>query len=237
MAARQALVDLARARLWPDLGLVGGFRFTETTNASNPSGPFVNNPYHETSGYIALGLQGSFDIPQKLARIRQAEADLHEAVAMQVGAQQLIRLEMQQALGNFPGAIDNTARIAAMCNVELDFSKRYSPVYRVPKEKLHAPSRGLGVSPELPADQKELGQDAQATSMQMKDDEAYLRQLCEEGLVWRYGKTDVSPEVRERLSGQQAIVVGNSPQEFHAEIVREVARMRRATAAAHIEIN
>jgi outer membrane protein TolC len=104
IAARQALVDLARARLWPDLGLVGGVRFTETTNASNPSSPFVFNPYHEASGYIALGLQGTFDIPQKLARLRQAEADLMEAAAMHVGAQQLVRLEVQQALGDLAEA-------------------------------------------------------------------------------------------------------------------------------------
>ena len=104
IAARQALVDLARARLWPDLGLVGGVRLTETTNASNPSSPFVFNPYHEASGYIALGLQGTFDIPQKLARLRQAEADLMEAAAMHVGAQQLVRLEVQQALGDLAEA-------------------------------------------------------------------------------------------------------------------------------------
>jgi outer membrane protein TolC len=104
VGARQAQVDLARARLWPDLGIAGGIRFTETTNASNPPSPFVNNPYHESSGYIAIGLQGSFDIPQKLARVRQAEADLHEAVAMQVGAQQLVRLDVQQALGDLTEA-------------------------------------------------------------------------------------------------------------------------------------
>jgi tripartite-type tricarboxylate transporter receptor subunit TctC len=45
------------------------------------------------------------------------------------------------------------------------------------------------------------------------------------------------PEVRSRLSGQQAIVVGSSPQEFKAEIARELARMRRAVAAAKIELN
>ena len=112
IAARQALVDLARARLWPDLGLVGGVRFTETTNASNPSNPFVNNPYHEASGYIALGLQGTFDIPQKLARLRQAEADLHEAAAMQVGAEQLVRLEVQQALGDLAEARVRVERYA-----------------------------------------------------------------------------------------------------------------------------
>lgn len=104
VSARQALVDLARSRLWPDLGLVGGVRFTTTTNADNPPSPFVNNPYHEASGYIALGLQGTFDVPQKLARMRQAEADLHEALAMQVGAQQLVRLEVLQALGELAEA-------------------------------------------------------------------------------------------------------------------------------------
>ena len=45
------------------------------------------------------------------------------------------------------------------------------------------------------------------------------------------------PDVRNRLAGQQAIVVGNSPQEFGAEIRRELERMRRAVAAAKIEMN
>jgi outer membrane protein TolC len=102
--ARQALVDLARARLWPDLAMVGGVRFTETTNADSPQSPFANNPYHESSGYAALALRGTFDVPQKLARLRQAEADLHEAIAMQLGAQQLVRLEVQQALGDLQEA-------------------------------------------------------------------------------------------------------------------------------------
>jgi tripartite-type tricarboxylate transporter receptor subunit TctC len=45
------------------------------------------------------------------------------------------------------------------------------------------------------------------------------------------------PEVRGRLAAQQAIVVGNSPDAFKAEIARELARMRRAVAAARIELN
>src|SRR5205823_4343243 len=104
VAARQALVDLARARLWPDVGIVGGVRFTTTTNADNPPSPFVSNPYHESSGFVALGMQWTLDLPQKLARLRQAEGELHEAVAMQVGAEQLVRLDMQQALGDLAEA-------------------------------------------------------------------------------------------------------------------------------------
>lgn len=104
VGARQALVALEKGRFWPDLGLVGGVKFTETTNASNPPSPFLYNPYHDASGYIALGLQGTLDIPQKLARLHQAEADLHEAQALQIGAQQLVRLDVQQALGDLAEA-------------------------------------------------------------------------------------------------------------------------------------
>ena len=45
------------------------------------------------------------------------------------------------------------------------------------------------------------------------------------------------PEIRDRLAAQQAIVVGNSPDAFKAEIVRELARFKRAVEAAKIEVN
>ena len=45
------------------------------------------------------------------------------------------------------------------------------------------------------------------------------------------------PELRDRLAAQQAIVVGSSPEEFKAEIARELARFKRAVAAAKIELN
>ena len=42
--------------------------------------------------------------------------------------------------------------------------------------------------------------------------------------------------MRDKLAAQQAIVVGNSPEAFRAEIARELARMRRAAAAANIQL-
>jgi DNA polymerase III alpha subunit len=77
---------------------------------------------------------------------------------------------MRQALGSSIRRLEQYVRIAAMCDLQLDFSKRYAPVYRVPAEKLTGPAKA-----------------------QMPDDERYIRQLCEEGLIWRYGTTDVSP--------------------------------------------
>jgi DNA polymerase III subunit alpha len=109
--------------------------------------------------------------------------------------------EMKAALGHFDGALDNTARIAAMCNCELDFSKRYAPVYRVPQEKL------VGATPASPGAPGASGKgDAGVAPTAMPDDERYLRQLCEEGLVWRYGTTDVAPAVRERLEKELKII-------------------------------
>jgi len=103
--------------------------------------------------------------------------------------------EMRQALGSFDGAIDNTVRIARMCDLELDFSKRYAPVYKVQTEKLLNGRAGSF----------DHGRDARAT--EMPDDERYLRQLCGEGLKWRYGTADVSPEIRQRLEYELSVIV------------------------------
>jgi multidrug efflux system outer membrane protein len=102
--ARTALVELETAKLFPDIGLAAGGVYTEDTNASNPTSPFVFNPYHSLSPYVALGFRGTFEVPQKLARRRQAQADLAEAMALRRGAEQLVRMEVQQALGDLAEA-------------------------------------------------------------------------------------------------------------------------------------
>ncbi len=38
------------------------------------------------------------------------------------------------------------------------------------------------------------------------DDERYLRQLCEEGLTWRYGTTEVSKGIRDRLEYELKVI-------------------------------
>jgi DNA polymerase III subunit alpha len=94
--------------------------------------------------------------------------------------------EMREALGSFDGAMENSLRIANMCNLDLDFSKKYAPVYKVPKEKLLDVSRATG---------------------DMADDERYLRQLCVHGLTWRYGTTEVAPEILRRLEYELSVIV------------------------------
>ncbi|HSI32344.1 MAG TPA: DNA polymerase III subunit alpha, partial [Tepidisphaeraceae bacterium] len=100
--------------------------------------------------------------------------------------------EMQEALGAWPEAISNTTRIAAMCDLSLDFGKKYAPVYKVPPEKLSADMP-------LPSSPK--------PATEMQPDELYLRQLCEVGLAWRYGTTEVEKDVRERLEYELKIII------------------------------
>ncbi|HEX4797059.1 MAG TPA: DNA polymerase III subunit alpha [Humisphaera sp.] len=128
--------------------------------------------------------------------------------------------EMRDVLGQYDGAIDNTLRIAQMCNIELDFSKKYSPVYRVPAEKLR---RGDGHQTRMEDGGSRIAEAlppssilnppsssssvlASPSSSPIPDDEVYLRQLCEEGLTWRYGSSAVSPEIRQRLDYELSII-------------------------------
>jgi multidrug efflux system outer membrane protein len=104
VGARRALLEVEKAKLYPDFALVGGATLNYTSSADSPNTVFAYNPYNQQSVFLALGVQGTFDIPQKLARIRQAEAQLNDALAQQRGAEQLIRLELRQALGDLEEA-------------------------------------------------------------------------------------------------------------------------------------
>lgn len=99
--------------------------------------------------------------------------------------------EMAEAMGPWTEALDNTVRIASMCDLELDFNKRYAPVYRVPPDKLRD---------DLPLPS------APTPKNQLAEDERYLRELCEVGLDWRYGTRDVAPAIRERLEHELKII-------------------------------
>jgi multidrug efflux system outer membrane protein len=107
--ARAALVDLERGRLWPDFGLMGGFTWQQQTNASSPNSPFIPS-VNVLDAWVGLGFRGTFDFPQKLARLHQVEADLHEAEALLSGAESLLRLELQQATGDLNEAREKADR-------------------------------------------------------------------------------------------------------------------------------
>ena len=85
--------------------------------------------------------------------------------------------EMRAIFRDIPQACDNTLKIAEMCDVQLDFSKRHAPVYTPPNN----PTTGEAVS---------------------ADD--YLRMLCEAGVIERYG--EFNDVLRQRLEQELKVI-------------------------------
>ncbi|MCG3180186.1 MAG: DNA polymerase III subunit alpha [Phycisphaerae bacterium] len=84
--------------------------------------------------------------------------------------------QMLDLAPDYPEALENTARIAEMCNVELDFKSLHAPVYR-------PPSAGRA----------------------KKTPEKYLRELADEGLRQRFGD-GVTDEQRKRLDRELEVI-------------------------------
>ncbi len=89
--------------------------------------------------------------------------------------------EMAALFPDRPEALTNTLRVADLCNLELDLTKRHAPVFKVPLDVTR--------KNDLPM-----------------DDGTYLRGLVEEGAVDRYG--EISPELRERIDYELEVIIG-----------------------------
>jgi outer membrane protein TolC len=192
VAARTALVELERARYYPDLGLVGGAFYNFQSNASSPSNPFVNNP-NSQGLFVALGLRGTFDLPQKFYRVRQVEADLREAQALLAGSEALLRLDLQQALGDLA-----EARVRAQ-----RYNKETAIGRRLMVQALLAFDSGLGTAQELVLD----------TFLYSRAAGAKLRALYDAQIAWASLEKAVGGEVRQEASIVPATVPAAPPKQ------------------------
>ncbi|MFA9480165.1 DNA polymerase III subunit alpha [Phycisphaerales bacterium AB-hyl4] len=127
-------------------------------------------------------------------------------------------------------ACENTNRIAEMCELELDFTANHAPVVKIEKMS-GVESRMADVEkhptshiphPTLPEGSTEWftkfgsqydlvpfdeGKDKHLTADALKEgcDDA-LRDLCEAGLIWRYGKDGITDEIRARLERELQVL-------------------------------
>ena len=83
--------------------------------------------------------------------------------------------EMIEQFKDTPEAIENTVKIAEMCNVELELGKVQLPLFIVPEGYTEA---------------------------------SYLRKVCDDGLIKRYGKTydEVNETIRKRLDYELSVI-------------------------------
>ncbi|RME36729.1 MAG: DNA polymerase III subunit alpha [Planctomycetota bacterium] len=87
--------------------------------------------------------------------------------------------EMASLFPEHPEALENTLRVARMCDVELDLSTRHAPVFRVPDSIRDERGRPLS-------------------------DADYLRRLVYEGAEKRYGT--ITDELRERIDYELEVI-------------------------------
>lgn len=150
-----------------------------------------------------------------MAKLKDEDDRLHYPKELYVKSPE----EMWKLFGNdLPEAIENAAKIAQRCDAQIDFGANHAPVVRVKHPGVaptYDPARDGDDRTEwfkaycrqfelLPYDHE---RDRDVTSEQLKEDcDRALRDLCEAGLIWRYGADGITQEIRDRCERELGIL-------------------------------
>lgn len=100
VAAREALVQVARSHYYPKLFLGIESRITLTEGRFRQPNPYVSDPYRGRSLRAGFGLQLPLNFAQTRARVEQAEAERNEVRHQRTAANHLILFEVEEAYRN-----------------------------------------------------------------------------------------------------------------------------------------
>jgi outer membrane protein TolC len=110
IAARSAQEEAARRAYYPQIFLAGGVRYAAAPGRTDQRNPFVKDDYNLFNGAVVLGLRQSFEWGLLGADVDRARAQRRQLEAQRSSAGQGIRLEIEQALGDYRRAVDNRER-------------------------------------------------------------------------------------------------------------------------------
>ena len=82
IAARQAQVDLQRARFFPDFGIGVAGSYAAAPSVTTQNTALSPNPFNHFYGAAGIGLRWSLDLLPNQARVARTESDLEEARAL-----------------------------------------------------------------------------------------------------------------------------------------------------------
>ena len=99
VAARKSQVDLARARLFPDIGIGLGASYSTGPSAIIQNNAWVVDPFNRFGYAFGLGLRWNLDLLPGQYRVEQAESQLEEARALERMALGGIAVEVESAYG------------------------------------------------------------------------------------------------------------------------------------------
>ncbi|MCD4699069.1 MAG: PHP domain-containing protein, partial [Phycisphaerae bacterium] len=120
--------------------------FMEVQNQSLPEQKRVNDQLVALAGRLGVGVVGTNDVHFLTADDKPSHEvltcistgkTLADGGALQYSPQVYLKdsREMREALRDWPDASDNTLRIAEMCSLELDFSRKHLPRFATPNNE------------------------------------------------------------------------------------------------------
>jgi len=136
--------------------------------------------------------------------------------------------EMEKLFHDLPEAVENAARIARRCNVEIDFSANHAPVVRIVSDYEELPADPAAAQALVRAFKSDhaIGstewftefcrsfrlepfdeeKDSETTEELKEQCDRALRMLAEAGAIWRYGTDPLDDEKRARLDRELRIL-------------------------------
>ncbi|MEQ9499631.1 MAG: TolC family protein [Deltaproteobacteria bacterium] len=109
--ATEAFAELRRRQFYPDIYLGGVLQWAYTSNATNQTNPFVNDPFNFFNLAAGLGVRIELDVFQKLALLEQAEAEAKVRIAQTRLAEQAVELDVQRIHIEISGGYDRIAKL------------------------------------------------------------------------------------------------------------------------------
>ncbi len=97
VAARHALVGVARSNYYPKLFLGGRYRAAATPDRFSQRNPYISDRLIGSSIQAGLGLRLQLNFVQTRARVEQARAQRNEVAYQLDGLRQLVRFEVEEA--------------------------------------------------------------------------------------------------------------------------------------------
>jgi len=98
--ARESQLKMAIADFFPDIALVGGFRFARGTTADDPVDPFANDGYNYLGWGVVLGAEWRIDYSVLVSRFKEKQAKLSQQRAEYDALIQRVRLNLVEQVSD-----------------------------------------------------------------------------------------------------------------------------------------
>ncbi len=103
--------ELAEARIYPDIVLIGKQIIARAPTADDQASPFANDPYNLIGGGVGIALKWNVDVVGSIARLREAEAVGRRVEQQLRAAEMAVELEVRKAHQTYADQLER-ARLA-----------------------------------------------------------------------------------------------------------------------------